>query len=325
MSDQPEVSGGRPLANAIARFQGWLREKSNRLLGYPLNAQQVPAAAMTDEQLHGAIYRVGAELLNCVSTRVLMPAYSRKGIKGDPRFPHGLPTTVRDHVLMFTSDDSFGLSVIGLGKHATAAALGPIRTIAETLALTKWLMESPSDADRQGRAYRLTLSALDQRRRDARMLRKACPSDAQALKMADWLADSADTMERSLQSMANQDHVAVAGKPPSASMLAALHLSGADGYMFYSLTSAAGVHAGAHRAALFYSKPGSKAGTAILDFDFKGMHAQRAYWIAVSIELHLKTLPSGGTDTRLASVGASHRGVRPEAGSVGCGGETTIR
>ena len=46
----------------------------------------------------------------------------------------------------------------------------------------------------------------------------------------------------------------------------------------------AGVHPGAQRAVLFYGNPGTR----IMDFDFTGMHAVRAHWIAVSIELHLQ-------------------------------------
>jgi hypothetical protein len=178
---------------------------------------------------------------------VLMPAYASNGFQPDPRFPHGTPTTVRDHVLtMFTSaHDSFGLSVIGLGKHATAAALGPIRSVAETLTLTRWLLDSPSETDRQGRGYRLTQNAIDQLREDVRMLRKVSPNDTQALQMADWMADSADRMERNLQAMAQQDQVNIASKPPSASKRAAQLLSGTSGYMLYTLTSAAGVHPGA--------------------------------------------------------------------------------
>ena len=244
-----------------------------------------------------------------------MPTYASNGFKPDPRFPHGTSTTVRDHVLtMFTSaHDSFGLSVIGLGKHATAAALGPIRSVAETLTLTRWLLDRPSEADRRGRAYRLTQNAIDQLREDARLLRKVSPNDAQALQIADWMGDSADRMERNLQAMAQQDQVTIAGKPPSASKRAAQFLSGTSGYMLHTLTSAAGVHPGAQRAVLFYGNPG----TQILDFDFKGMHTVRAFWIAMSIELHLElcrlVVPVLGWQRWEAALDALDRKLRPLA------------
>jgi hypothetical protein len=281
MSDNSSAPGG-----LLTGVLGWLGKLIDRVVLYPPKTRPVAPSNMTDEQIHAAIYRVGAELLNNVSVHVLMPTYASSGFTPDPRFPHGMPTTVRDHVLtMFTSaHDSFGLSVIGLGKHATAAALGPIRNVAETLTLLRWLLDPPSESDRQGRAYRLTQNSIDQFREDARMLRNVRPSDAQALKMADWMRDSADRMERNLQGMAQQDQVTIASKPPSASRRAAQFSSGVDGYLLYSLTSAAGVHAGAQRAVLFYGNPGTR----IMDFDFKGLYVVRAFWISMSIELHLE-------------------------------------
>src|SRR5260370_7970465 len=64
-------------------------------------------------------------------------------------------------------------------------------------------------------------------------------SDAQALKIADWWTDSADVMERNLRAMAQQDQVTIASKAPSTSKRAAQYLSGTDGYMIHTLTSAA--------------------------------------------------------------------------------------
>ncbi len=254
MSDNPAAPAS-PFADLIAGIRGWLGKQIDQLLPYPLMTRQIPPASMTDEQLHEAIYRVGAELVDNISVHVLMPTYANNEINPDPRFPRGMPTTVRDHTLtMFTSaHDSFGLSVIGLGKHATAAALGPISNIAETLTLTRWLLEHPSEADRQGRAFRL-------------------------------MAESAVLMERNLHAMAQQDQVTIASTPPSASQRAAQFLSGSDGYFLYALTSAGGVHPAAQRAVLFYGNPSTR----IMDFDFKGMHVVRAFWITRSIELHLE-------------------------------------
>lgn len=314
MDDNP-AAADHPRTDAIEGLLNWLGKRIDQLVPRSPVARRVPPASMTDEQLHEAVYHVGAELLDNVSVRVLMPTYAADAIKNDPRFPHGMPTTVRDQVLlMFTSaHDSFGLSLIGLWRHATAAALGPIRNIAETLTLTKWLLENPSKADRQGRAYRLCLEGIGQLREDARVLRKVSPNSAQTLKMADWMANSADLMERNLQAIAQQEHVTVARKPPNASRRAAMYLSGTEGYMLHALTSAAGVHPGAQRAVLFYRKPGA----AILDFDFKGMHAVRAYWIAVSLELHVElcrlVMPVLGWQKWEAAFDALDRKLQPLA------------
>ena len=123
MNDNPSATGS-PFANLLTGISSWLGKQIDQLMPYPPKTLKVAPPSMTDEQLHNAIYRDGAKLLNNISVHVLMPTYANNGVEPDPRFPHGMPTTVRDHVLtMFTSaHDSFGLSVIGLGKHATAAA-----------------------------------------------------------------------------------------------------------------------------------------------------------------------------------------------------------
>ena len=68
------------------------------------------------------------------------------------RFPHPMTVTVRGHVLMDAdANDAYGLTVIGLGKHATAASLGPIRFLVESLAWLSWLLEDPDDMVRRAR------------------------------------------------------------------------------------------------------------------------------------------------------------------------------
>jgi hypothetical protein len=179
--------------------------------------------------------------------------------------------------------DSFGLTLRGLNAHATAAALGPIRNIVETLALTRWLLEDPDEGVRLGRAYRLTMDAVDQYRDMAGTLRRIAPQAPNTLEVAPRLTRSADQMERDLTTLAQQDGVTIAAKPGSKSRLVEQYLPESGGYMFYALLSHAGVHPGAARAHLFYGRPG----TGLADFDFKGLYHVRAYWIGQSTRLHL--------------------------------------
>jgi hypothetical protein len=65
-------------------------------------------------------------------------------------------------MLFMQAYDSFGLVLHSLNNQAHAAALGPIRSIAETLAFEKWLLESNDTAVRLARSYRLILDAADQ-------------------------------------------------------------------------------------------------------------------------------------------------------------------
>lgn len=140
---------------------------------------------------------------------------------GDPRFRHAMPTTVRGHVLAMTTEanDAFGLSLLGLREHATAAALGPIRNIAETVAWAKWLLESPDDDVRQARAYRLTLNALDGYRSMRETLVRVAGQSAQAAELAPQLAAAEDRMRRSLAAMTDQDGITIPASPGRASRL----------------------------------------------------------------------------------------------------------
>ena len=81
----------------------------------------------------------------------------------DPRSRQPMPVTVRGHVLRMVTEarDEFGLSLLGLRDHASAAALGPIRFIAETLVWLKRHLESPDEAEREAHAYRLTLNGIE--------------------------------------------------------------------------------------------------------------------------------------------------------------------
>jgi hypothetical protein len=89
-------------------------------------------------------------------------------------------------------------------------------------------------------------------------------------------------MSRRLTKVAREDGMAIAARP-NRSDLFEKHLTDAGGYMFYSLLSNTGVHAGVGGAHAFYGKPGS----AVADYDFKGLHHVRAYWVSRDIRLYL--------------------------------------
>jgi hypothetical protein len=80
---------------------------------------------------------VGQWLMNCFDGRPV----------NDERFKWAMPTTVHAHVqLGFASaNDSACLTAKGLELAASAAALGPIRDVAETFARLSWLLESADD------------------------------------------------------------------------------------------------------------------------------------------------------------------------------------
>jgi hypothetical protein len=200
---------------------------------------------------------------------------------GAPRFPHAMPVKVRGQVLTMVTEanDAFGLSLLGLREHATAAALGAIRIVTETLAWARWLLEDPDEDARKARAYRLTLNGIEgsYSRVAETIERVAGPSEE-----ARWLAAAGQRMKDDLNALASQDGVTVPASPGSMSRLAQQYLPEHGGYLFYSLLNSAGAHPGMPRAFQFYGTPGAG-----VDYDFKGKHLMRAYWIAQSILLNL--------------------------------------
>ena len=281
MSDMP-VTGNQPI-DTISRSLLRLGRQIKKIVGPPPRPTPAPAE-MTDVQLHHAIHDIGGTLLNRHGL-MLQDSFARYGTTtADPRFPAAMPTTVRGHILemVIQANDSYGLALLGLRQHATASALGPIRNVAETHVYAKWLLESSDEKVRLGRAYRLTMNAIDQFEQLKRTIETVAPQSDLTRQMAPVLGKAAEHMKRRLIELAREDGVAVAAKPKRSELLEK-HLPDSGGYMFYSLLSNAGVHPGAGRAQAFYGRPGA----AIIDFDFKGLHHVRAHWMAVDIRLYL--------------------------------------
>jgi hypothetical protein len=282
MNDIPMT--GKAIADTISKALSWL-DRQIELMAGPTPQPAAPAPAdMTDVQLHHAVHDIGAVLLN-KHGRMLQDSFARYGATmGDPRFPAAMPATVRSHALMMIvqANDSCGLALLGLREQATASALGPIRNVAETYVYAKWLLESQDESVRLGRAYRLTMNALDQLREQKRTLEKVAPRSELTLQVAPVLGAAAERMSGRLTELARQDGVSIPAKPRRSGLLEK-HLPDSGGYMFYSLLSNAGAHPGAGRAQAFYGTPGR----AVVDFDFKGLHHVGAYWMSVVIRLYL--------------------------------------
>jgi hypothetical protein len=197
-----------------------------------------------------------------------------------------MPTTPRDSVLLtFTSaHDSACLASIGLWHSASAAATGPIRTVAESYVQLSWLLDTDDDAQRLGRTYGLIELALDHQRETHQAMHRSARRTGRTAH--NWLArvEAAEQRNRAaLANMASENAVTIEHFVHSADKFEQ-HLADEGGYLFFSLLSDAGVHAGASRAFTFCGSPSD----AKLDFDFQGKHGLRAYWLSVCLNLHIK-------------------------------------
>lgn len=282
MNDVPAM--GKTIIDSITKGLSWLVRQVEMIVGPAQPTSASAPADLTDVQLQRAIHDVGATLLNRHGP-LLQDSFARDGAAlSDPRFPAAMPIGVRPHLLMMITqaNDSYGLALLGLREHASASALGPIRNVAETYTYAKWLLESPDETIRLSRAYRLTMDAIDQLREQKRTLEKVASGSEITLQVAPMLGAAAESMSSRLVELAQEDGVTIAAKPRR-SDLVEKYLPDSGGYLFYSVLSNAGVHPGAGRSQAFYGRPGK----AVIDFDFKGLHDVRAYWMSVDIRLYL--------------------------------------
>jgi hypothetical protein len=268
----------------MTRISHWLGREIGRRIPRP-RAHHLPAPTdMTNRQLLQAVHLIGAQLLNGLAP-VSQPSFARWGSAaemGDPRFPYGMPVKVRGHVLTMVTEanDAFGLALLGLREHATAAALGAIRFVAETLAWARWLLDDPDEDVRQARAYRRTMNGIESYTNVGKTLQRIADQPAET--PASWLLAAGQRMKDDLTAMAAQDGVAIPANPGSASKLMEEYVPQHGGYMSYAVLSSAGTHPGPARAFQFYGTPGAG-----IDYDFKGKHHVRAYWIAQAVLFHL--------------------------------------
>jgi hypothetical protein len=255
----------------------WARLRQKPLTG------PVPSE-MSDKCLQQTIHDVGGRLLNSLAPLV-QHTFADDAHSESVPFVKSMPTSVRGHVLMLFMQayDSFGLVLRSLNYQAHAAALGPIRSVAETLAFEKWLLESDNAGVRLARSYRLILDAADQLDIQRRALERVAVDSPERRNLSSILFDTEQELRQVATDLATRNGVEIAKPHGSPSKLMERFLSEYGGYLLYSLLSSAGVHSGVMRNKFFYGKPD----TGILDFDFKGMFIARAYWIGVAIDLYL--------------------------------------
>jgi hypothetical protein len=266
----------------VVRFVSWLRPRLLALFSPP--AVPDDPAAMTDAQLRHAIFTVSSRLIDIVG-QWLMNCFDGRPVN-DERFKWAMPTTVHAHVqLGFASaNDSACLTAKGLELAASAAALGPIRDVAETFARLSWLLEPADDRARLGRAYGLMEHAISQEvsLTDA-MKRSANRLNRTPDPVWDRYASNAGRKQDRLAAIATEDGVGIE-KLPATTDLFELYLHEEGGYPLFSTLSRAASHPGASRPFMFYANPAK--GMAV-DYDFQGMHAMRAYWLSRSLLLHI--------------------------------------
>jgi hypothetical protein len=240
-------------------------------------------ARMSDPQLLRAVVNVGAGLLDGLAP-IHQASFHPRPVD-DPRWHHGMPTTVAMHIrgLYTTGNDSFCLAVLGLKANASAAALGPIRHLYETLAVARWLTE-PGAAEQRERAFALTRDSIAWLEKNYVSALGALGDDPELEPLQQRMRSRRTAaMSEDLAAIAREDGLRNDVRLPNRRDLFTTYLDDAGGYLSFALLSTAGSHPGALQSTLFYGVPGVG-----VDYDFKGLHALRAYWLSGAGVVHLE-------------------------------------
>jgi hypothetical protein len=241
----------------------WLAQRAKP--GHNAVTSPTPST-MSDKHLQQEIHDVGGRLLNNL-VPIVGESFAVDAAAEAVPFVQSMPTSVRGHALMLfmSAYDSFGLVLRTLNYQAHSAALGSIRSIAETLAFEKWLLESDDPSVRLGRACRLILDTAEQLNLQRRTLERVVADSSQRRGLSGILTDAEQKLRQVASDLAACSGVLIAEPHGSASKLMERFLPEHGGYLLYSLLSSAGVHAGSLRNKLFYGQPN----TGILDFDLR--------------------------------------------------------
>jgi hypothetical protein len=237
---------------------------------------------MSDSQLLGATIEIARSLVDDLAP-IHQASFDPRPVD-DHRWHYGMPTIPAMHIRSFytTGNDSFSLALLGLRANASAAALGPIRHLYETLAIVRWLTE-PGPVEQRERALAIT-------RRSIRWVEDTYPH---ALEQLDETTDieplrrrlrnpPSAAMLKDLADIAREDGIRNDVEMPPRRDLFNKYMADAGGYLMFRVLSTMASHPGALQSGLFYGAPGVG-----LDYDFKGLHLQRAYWLADATAIHL--------------------------------------
>ncbi len=274
---------GNSLIDSVTRAWDQLVQQIDNILGWspgPVPRMRT-ASAMADAELRAALRSVAAGLAHAIDPArpAGLPA------EGDPRWRFNLPAAVETQVpAMFAeASDAFSLAVTGLDDHASPASLAAVGRLAETLALTRWLLEPSEAGPRRERGYALAAAAIARLRTISGRAEEAGDADhadlADVADLAGETADRAATMEARLAELRVADGLQAVRLPKRRKLLQG-YLPG--GLELFSLLSAADSRAVTTPSALFYSEPAS--GDALRNF--QRLHLTRAYWLAQAITLY---------------------------------------
>lgn len=265
----------------------WMRSVIGVLVGRPLRRKPKEPQSMSDSELLRAVHDNGTDLMQSTARLTLGRTFV-----DDRDWHRPWPTTLRMFVYLtfMTSLDAYGTIVVGLGRNASATAAGIMRVVAECHVRLRWVLEIDDESVRRGRVMALSAASIQRTRRAVRHAEQNAPSRRMGEGYA-HMGNMFDQAAADLEDFARRQTIDIPTTPGDLN-LRLFNQFYDEGYAEFSMLSEMGLHAGP--TPLFYLRPSS--GT--LDYDFQGMHIERAFWMgrATSVQLHslLLTAPICG-------------------------------
>jgi hypothetical protein len=233
---------------------------------------------MADSELCKAAFRVATSLVDGLGP-VVQASFSGRAVD-DSTWHHPWATTVEMFVrtAFMTSQDACGTAAVGLRMNASAASTGIIRTVAECHVLMRWVLDGATAEEKRGRVLAVTSTAVKRTRRSVDHWERTA-TGTRSPEMAAQIRQALEATETDLDTLASRNDLIIPRRPENQELFDS-YLPG--GYFVFALLSNMGAHPG--NPFLFYGGPRSN----VLDWDFKGLHIERAYWITQACSLHLE-------------------------------------
>ncbi len=273
---------GNPIVDGISRLLVFLE----KLLAPQSGLRVKRPFDMDDEELREAAFRVAIALVDGLGL-IFQSSFDGKTVD-DPTWDRPWPTTVEMFIrsMFMTALDAFGTAAVSLGMNASVASTSNIRAVAECNVLIRWVLDGRTDGDQRGRVLAMTRTGITHARGALAQWERTATGPQEAAMIA-YVRQALDATDVDLDDIVDRDRLTIPERPDLAALFD-LYLPG--GYLSFALVSDMGAHPGPSPF-FFYGE--ARSGAA--DWDYRGLHVERAFWIAQACRIQVENCKLAGS------------------------------
>ncbi len=271
---------GNPIVDGVSRLLLFL----GSLLDPQLAPRTKCPAQLNDEELREAACRVAIALVDELGLIV------QEGSDGtpaeDPSWHRPWPTTVEAFIrsTFMSGFDAFGTVALSLGMNTSVASTSNVRAAAQCHVLMRWVLDADTDAEQRSRVLAMTRASIDKARSSLANWEHATPP-TQGSGMIAYVRQALDAAESDVDALISEHGLNVP-PPPDRESLFDRYLP--RGYATFAMTSDVGSPSGPSPF-FFYgdSDFSGESETGTPNWDYLGLHVERAFWIAQACRIQL--------------------------------------